>query len=183
MKNKFGPALLALSLAGVMATGAHAQFKAFPNYSSERWALSPAEHHFLYEASQDNMLEVELGRYAAQNGTMSRVRSFGRIMVLDHSKAGEWINCYAAERRIDLPDMLDAQHLDTYVHLTSQTGAAFDTAYIAAMKDDHNMGYQMYQDADRNSYSWEIRGYAHMYAPIIQEHMNLINDIDSMNKM
>ena len=142
MKNKFGPALLALSLAGVMATGAHAQFKAFPNYSSERWALSPAEHHFLYEASQDNMLEVELGRYAAQNGTMSRVRSFGRIMVLDHSKAGEWINCYAAERRIDLPDMLDAQH-----------------------------------------YSWEIRGYAHMYAPIIQEHMNLINDIDSMNKM
>ena len=176
MNKTITAALLAISI-GALAIGAHAQ------NNPEARAISPFEHDFLWQASQDNMLEIMLGKYACQNATINRVKTFGRIMVIDHSKAADRLNSLAAERRIWLLDTLDAKHWDMYTHITSQQGPAFDTAYIAAMKDGHMNCYQMYQDADKRSLDMDIHAYTDWFTPMVKEHLDLIEDIDASNKM
>lgn len=50
-------------------------------------SLAAADKKFLMEAAMGGMMEVELGRLAAQQGTSESIKQFGQRMVDDHSKA------------------------------------------------------------------------------------------------
>src|SRR5215212_2207490 len=52
-------------------------------------SMGKQDHEFLMDVGMDGLMEVELGRLAAQQGTSDAVKQFGQRMVDDHSKANE----------------------------------------------------------------------------------------------
>src|ERR1700738_3425989 len=45
--------------------------------------------HFMVEAANGGMTEVELGKLAEKKAASGRVKNFGSMMVTDHSRVGE----------------------------------------------------------------------------------------------
>src|ERR1700733_5389427 len=104
-----------------------------------------ADTHFAKEAAQGGMAEVKLGQLAQEKGSNDAVKSFGKRMVDDHSKAGDKLKDAAATENISLPDGIAATDQATYDRLLKLNGAAFDRAYAKDMVKDHETDVAAFQ--------------------------------------
>jgi putative membrane protein len=94
-------------------------------------------HTFINDMTIGGMAEVQLGNLAAERATNSEVRSFGRMMVKDHSQAGEKLKEVAGKLNIQPPAQLDQKHKDLIERLSKLQGAEFDKQYMDAMVQGH----------------------------------------------
>jgi putative membrane protein len=81
--------------------------------------------------------EVELGRMASERGTNPEVKKFGKMMVDDHTAAGDKLKAIATQHNIAWPTALDDKHRDLRDKLAKLQGAEFDREYMSAMVDGH----------------------------------------------
>src|ERR1700756_2918403 len=65
--------------------------------------LSAADKTFMMNAAKGGMMEVEMGKVAAQNAQNADVKKFGNQMVTDHSKANNELMALAKEEGVALP--------------------------------------------------------------------------------
>jgi putative membrane protein len=71
--------------------------------ASKSSSLSEKDKTFMRKAAKAGMMEVALGRVAMQNGQSDDVKSFGKRMVADHSKANDELKSIAAKKGVKLP--------------------------------------------------------------------------------
>jgi putative membrane protein len=81
--------------------------------------------------------EVELGRMASEKGSNPEVKKFGKMMVDDHTAAGDKLKAIATQHNIEWPTTLDDKHRDLRDKLAKLQGAEFDREYMSAMVDGH----------------------------------------------
>ena len=62
---------------------------------------------FLKDAATGGLMEVELGKLAAQKGSSDAVKQFGQKMADDHRKANKELKQVASKDNIKVPDALD----------------------------------------------------------------------------
>ena len=84
-----------------------------------------------------NMAEVKLGELATTKAANADVKAFGRMMVQDHTKAGDELKQIASTQNITAPTDLDDKHRDLSEKLSKLQGAEFDREYMNAMVDGH----------------------------------------------
>jgi putative membrane protein len=65
--------------------------------------LSSDDRKFVMEAAHGGMMEVQLGRMAADKATNADVKQFGQRMVDDHSRANSELMALASQKGITLP--------------------------------------------------------------------------------
>jgi putative membrane protein len=137
--------------------------------SSTRSATADA--HFAKEAAQGGMAEVKLGQLAQEKGSNDSVKSFGKRMVDDHSKAGDKLKEVASRESITLPTDLSVKDQATYDRLSKLNGAAFDRAYARDMVKDHETDVAAFQreaNAGRND---SLKSFASETLPTLQDHL------------
>jgi len=119
-------AIVALSVAGVAA----AQDTAAGNSSS----LSASDKMFMKKAAKGGMMEVAMGKLADEKGQSDDVKSFGKRMVADHSKANDELKKIAAQKNAKLP--------------TKEPSVSWssDKAYMDAMVKDHEKDLAEFQE-------------------------------------
>src|SRR5689334_11274962 len=110
---------------------------ALPAAAADAKSGASADRDFLADAASGGLMEVELGRYAADHASNERVKQFGRRMADDHGKANTDLEQVAARRSVTLPVTMNDEHRETVSRLTRLNGADFDRAYMAAMVEDH----------------------------------------------
>src|SRR5262245_59436684 len=81
--------------------------KAEPKTSADK--LSSADEKFVKEAASGGMLEVELGKIAAEKAVNDKVKAFGRQMQEDHGKANDELKKVAAKKGVKLPEGLEGK--------------------------------------------------------------------------
>jgi putative membrane protein len=91
--------------------------------------MGSQDHDFVMDAAMGGLMEVELGRIAAQKGMSESVKQFGQRMVDDHSKANEELMSLASSKGMTLPTALDEKHQKDVTKLSAMSGAEFDRAY------------------------------------------------------
>src|SRR5215217_83043 len=69
--------------------------------------MASQDRNFVMDAAMGGMMEVELGRVAAQQGASEAVKQFGQRMVDDHSAANTELMSLASSKGITLPTALD----------------------------------------------------------------------------
>ena len=92
------------------------------------------------------MAEVKLGELASERARNADVKAFGRMMVQDHTKAGEELKQIAAQQNIQPPTELDDEHRDLMDRLSKAQGAEFDREYMNAMVDSHEKTINALED-------------------------------------
>src|SRR6266513_3408145 len=66
-------------------------------------SLSAKDKTFMKKAARGGMMEVATGRLAEQNAKSEDVKSFGKRMVTDHSKANDELKSIAEKKGVKLP--------------------------------------------------------------------------------
>ena len=159
---------MVLVVAGLLVSSAHAAT-----------VVSEADKSFILAAAQGGMAEVKLGELAAQNGARDDVKSFGKMMVKDHTAINNDLKALAVEKGVPLPDSLDAKHQGMVDKMAALTGPAFDQAYVKNMVRDHKMDAKEFKAESAATKDSDIKNFVDKSIPIVGEHLKRIT---AMNK-
>jgi putative membrane protein len=154
--------VLALSLAGV----ATAQNTPAGKSSS----VSEKDKTFMKKAAKGGKMEVAMGRLAEQKGQSEDVKSFGKRMVTDHSKANDELKKIAAEKNVKLPEK------------EPKVSWSSDKGYMDAMVKDHEKDLAEFQEEAKNGSDPDVKKFAEDTAKVVQEHLDLAKQIQSKLK-
>src|SRR5215207_2061260 len=142
-----------------------------------------ADHKFAMEAAMGGMMEVELGRVAAQKGASDEVRQFGQRMVDDHSKANEELMQVASGKGMTLPAAPDPKHQAEMQKLSALSGEKFDKEYVKMMVKDHKKDVAAFQKEASAGADADLKSFAARALPTLQEHLQMIQRINDKMTM
>jgi putative membrane protein len=134
---------------------------------------SRADQKFIKDAAAGGMMEVELGKIAADKGTNDKVKAFGKRMQEDHGKANDELKKLAADKGVEIPTALEGKHKKTVDRLSKLSGEDFDRQYMRAMVDDHKEDLEKFQrEADKGA-DPAIKQFASKHVPVLKKHLEL----------
>jgi putative membrane protein len=134
---------------------------------------------FIQEAASANLMEVQLGQIAQTRATNTAVKQFGQRMMNDHTNLENQVATLASSNGITLPRTLNSKHQDQVNRLTRVTGAAFDSAYMNLMVQDHQEDIAKFTTESRSAKSAEARTLATNALPVLQQHLSLATQVRS----
>lgn len=141
---------------------------------------------FVNDMAVAGMAEVELGRLAADRAASADVKSFGQMMVTDHTKANDELKQVAAQLNIQPPAQVDQKHRDLANRLSKMKGTEFDREYMTAMVQGHQevlsklrerAGSQTPSAAGGASGEQALTQWAAKTAPAVQQHLDRAKDV------
>ena len=139
-----------------------------------------ADQKFANEAAQGGMAEVKLGQLAQEKASSDAVKSFGKRMVDDHSKAGDKLKDAASKENITLPTDISAKDQATYDRLSKLDGAAFDKAYMKDMVSDHQKDVAAFQKEANGGKNDSLKSFASETLPTLQDHLKQAKETSKM---
>ena len=145
-------------------------------------AMSSRDQKFLMEAAMGGLMEVELGRWAAQKGTSPEVKQFGQRMVDDHSKANTELAQLATSKGVTLPTQLDEKHQRNVSKISRLTGAEFDRAYSKMMLSDHEDDVKEFEKQSTSGTDADLKAFASKTLPTLQEHLQMARALPGNTK-
>lgn len=137
-----------------------------------------ADHKFALEAAMGGMMEVELGKLAAEKGASDEVRQFGQRMVDDHSKANSELMQLASGKGMTLPAAPDAKHQAEMGKLSALSGEKFDKEYVKMMLKDHKKDVAAFEKEANGGMDAELKSFAASTLPTLREHLQMIQRIN-----
>jgi putative membrane protein len=168
--------LLLIAPAALAQTGTHTSSHKEPVASSG--SLSASDQKFLREAAQGGMMEVELGKLAADKASSDDVKSFGQRMVDDHTKANDQLKTLASNKSFTLPTGMSHEQRNMKDKLSKLSGAAFDRMYMDHMVKDHKQDVAEFKKESQNAKDSDVRSFASETLPTLQEHLTLAQQVD-----
>ncbi len=176
MKNLTYLALALIALLVVPAcNGNHGK-----NYNNE--TLVDADGlAFVRGAMEGGLTEVKASGIALTKTSNQRVVALAKMMINDHTKAGDELKKIEGRKLIATNDTISTQHLKMIDDLSGKTGAAFDHAYIDMMVNDHEQAVKLFADATQNN-AVAIKDFASKTLPTIQMHLDSAKAIQASLK-
>jgi putative membrane protein len=156
--------------------------KAAERSKDSKSKLPSGEERFMKEAASGGLMEVELGKFAAEKGSHQRVKEFGKRMQTDHSKANAQLRKIASSKGVDLPTQPSGEHKSTMDKLTKLSGAEFDREYMEAMVDDHEEDIEKFQIQADKGKDPELKKFASETLPILKKHLELAQSTEKQIK-
>jgi putative membrane protein len=127
-------------------------------------SLSVKDKTFMKKAAKGGMKEVAMGKLAEQNGQSDDVKSFGKRMVTDHSKANDELKSIAEKKGATLPSK------EPTVKWSS------DKAYMDAMVKDHEKDLAEFKEEASTGSDPDVKKFAEDTAKMVQEHLDLAKE-------
>lgn len=131
---------------------------------------------FLKAVIQGNLAEISIGKLAHEKGNSDAVKSFGQMLVDDHTRAMQ--DATAAAKTLGVTPPLAPTDLQKTAHdkLANEPGKAFDTDFVNQMLQDHQNDITNYEAAaakDKDA----AGQYATATLPIIKRHMEEVTKL------
>ena len=133
-------------------------------------SLSEKDKTFIKKAAKGGAMEVEMGNLAVQNAKSDDVKSFGKRMVTDHSKAGDELKAIAEKKGAKMPSKKPT------VKWTS------DKEYMDMMVKDHEKDLAEFQAQAKEGTDADLKEFAEKTAKMVEEHLNLAKETQSKLK-
>ncbi len=137
---------------------------------------------FAVEAANGGMMEVKMGELAQMNGSSADVKSFGKMMVDDHSKANDELKSLASQKNIMLPTTLGNDMQEKYDEMAKKTGKEFDKDYVDMMVKDHKDDVDAFKEEANDGKNADIKAFASKTLPTLEMHLQKIQSIQDMMK-
>src|SRR4029078_6731764 len=145
------------SLAGAVRA---ADTKATADASS----LSEKDKTFMKKAAKGGMMEVAMGQVAEQKAQSEDVKSFGKRMVTDHSKANDELKAIASKKGVQL---------HSKEHSVKWTS---DKAYMDMMVKDHEKDLAEFKGEASGGSDPELKKVGDDTAKMVQGHLDLAKE-------
>jgi putative membrane protein len=133
--------------------------KASKEKKEKKSSLSAADRKFVENAAKGGMMEVAMGRVAAQRAQNNDVKQFGSRMVTDHSKANNELKSIASKKGVKLPAEPQAHPFST------------DANYMAMMLQDHQNDLAEFQQEAKSGSDPDLKQFADKGSKMVAEHL------------
>lgn len=134
--------------------------------------VSESDSKFAVEAASGGMMEVQLGELAQQKASSKRVKSFGAMMVRDHTKANGELKSLAGMKNVTLPPAPGGDHMDHIKSLSKKSGRDFDRDYMKMMVDDHKDDIDAFEKESKDGNDADVKAFATKTLPILRMHLD-----------
>ena len=132
--------------------------------------LSAADKNFMMNAAKGGMMEVEMGKQAAQNAQNADVKKFGNRMVADHSKANGELMALAKEEGVSLPGAKAPGKWKS------------DKDYMGSMVKDHQGDLAEFQKEAQSGTDPDLKAFAAKYSKVVAQHLKLAQETQAKVK-
>jgi putative membrane protein len=137
------------------------------------------DKRFLSQVSQGSLLNVALGKLAAEKSSNDAVKQFGQKMVADHERGIEIVKRVAARDGVPLSPDLDSKHKERLEKLEKLSGPQFDLAYVKDQLKAHQRMVTYFQSEADNGTETAAKKLATNMLPAVQQHLQ---DVKELNK-
>jgi putative membrane protein len=137
-------------------------------------SLAQADQDFILAAAQGGMTEVKLGELAAQKGMRDDVKSFGQMMVKDHTAINDDLKALAVQKGVTLPGSLDSKHQGMVDKMAALTGSAFDDAYVERMIKAHTKDAKAFNAEAAETKDADIKSFLDKSIPVVEDHLKRV---------
>lgn len=167
--------------AATSSTAKHSKAKkssASSESGSASGQLSAADKKFVMDAAKGGLMEVELGKVAAEKGNSPDVKQFGQRMVDDHSKANDQLKSIAEQKGVTLPTDLDAKDKAMKDKLSGLSGDQFDKMYMHHMVMDHKKDVAEFKKESNSGKDNDVKNFASQTLPTLEDHLKQAQDVN-----
>ncbi|WP_210490092.1 DUF4142 domain-containing protein [Rufibacter aurantiacus] len=133
---------------------------------------------FVAEATSGNLFEVEMGRLASSKATDPRVRQLGQLMMDHHTQTNTQLKQIADLKNLIVPTSLSDDHQKAFNDLMSNSGAAFDKAYLEALVKDHKEAIERYEEMSEEGTDMELKAFAGKSLPTLRAHLSQVEQLE-----
>ena len=136
---------------------------------------------FLTEAADGRMMDIEEGKLAKTRATTNEIRKYGERMVSEQTKLLHEIRVLAASKNITLPNAMSNGNKNSLKDLHREEGEDFDEKFVRMMIRDHKHDVKEFEKAS-DFKDKDVRQFASQYLPLIESHLNEIEEIEEKPK-
>ena len=169
--------------------------------------LTDADKAFINSAADGGMFEVRAGELASTKGDSMmvdsmmtdsmmtdsmmtdsmnmdsmNVRSFGRMMVTDHTKANNELKSLADSKGVTVPTTLSNAKQQKVDSLNTQSGQTFNRTYINMMVASHQETIDLFQKQADSGNDADLKSWAASKLPTLRMHLEHARSMQSKNQ-
>ena len=146
--------------------------------------VGKSDSEFLTKAAGGGMFEVQVGQLAADKGTDPKVKSFGQMLVKDHSAANDQLKQLAATKSVELPSALPKDLQKKLDKLQGESGAKFDKDFIKMVGiDAHKDDIKLFEKDGAKAKDADVQAFATKTLPTLREHLQRAEKIKADKKL
>ncbi|GAB3881625.1 DUF4142 domain-containing protein [Microbispora bryophytorum] len=141
--------------------------------------VSDQDKAFLIGAHQDNLAEIQGGQLAERQAGKQSVRDAGKKFVEDHTALDDQLKRVAEKLSVDLPSRPSEEQQAELRRFSAKGGTEFDRAWIDAQVKDHRTTLDFLDKEISTGSSPDVENLAQDAKPVVREHLNLVESIQS----
>jgi putative membrane protein len=126
---------------------------------------------FIQDVIAGNLAEVQVGKLAQDKSMDDGVRSFGDMLVKDHSAGNEKATEVANAIGVTPPTEPNSKQKAMYDKLSKLSGPAFDREFAKMMVDDHRKDIKDFEK-EAKSQSEQVAAFAKDTLPTLHKHLD-----------
>ncbi len=133
---------------------------------------------FIKNGIEGGLTEIKASGLALTKSNNQRVIRFAKMMVDDHTKAGNELMKIESDKLVLEKDLINSNHQIVLSQLSQKSGSAFDKAYLQMMIVDHENTIKLFDGASRNT-DVRISKFAVQTLPSIKMHLDSAKAINA----
>lgn len=136
--------------------------------------VTDRDEKMMKQLAEAHLGEIALGKLAQDKAQNAEVRSFGKKMVDDHSKALDDLKQLAEAKGVNLPQEPGRKQMAMEKKLKDLSGAQFDRQYMQQVgKQAHQDTHKLLQRAASRAEDSDLKNYASKTVGTIEAHMQM----------
>ena len=147
-----------------------------------RTVISNAEQDFLTKAAQGGLMEVELGRAAAERSQSDGLKELGRMLIEDHRAANKELMRLAVIKDVPLPTEPSEEQRAAINRIWDLKGGSFDREFLSHAQQHHQKDIQEFQRMASEAQDPQIRTFASNTLPTLQKHAERMQELMSKRR-
>ena len=144
--------------------------------------LSGNDRHFITQAGEDGLAEVELGRLAQQNASSLEIKQFGQRMADDHARVNQELAALASKLGVSAPAQPGGKRASDVKKFAKLVGPKFDHEYAEHMVKDHEKAIGFFEKQAKKGDAEELKQFAAKTLPMLQAHLKLARSLTAQKK-
>jgi putative membrane protein len=140
-------------------------------------ASAKSDTSFLTDAIQINLAEISVGDLAQKNGGSDDVKSFGKMLVDDHTASNTKATSLAQANGVTPPTEPNAADKKNHDELGKLSGEEFDREFAKAMVKGHEEAIAKFEAASKGND--DVAKFAQDTLPTLQKHLKTAQSLAS----
>lgn len=132
---------------------------------------------FLEKASQDNLLELELGKLTLKKTNSPEMKSLATTVIQDHETLARDTKPFLDKAGVQEPTSLDKKQQELFNRLNGLSGDDFNKEYVKAIDKEHAVVLREFKRELGSTHDSDLQKLVASTEKVIEQHAQMIRDM------